>query len=127
LKELVILTGYSGAGKSTAAGLLEDLGFFCIDNLPPEVTYQVASLVLPSVDKLAIVIDIRGYMFGNVKKAIADVKERFPFTKVVFLTATKETLVPAICTYKKVSPTFKTNHICNGSYRPGNRNDERRS
>lgn len=107
MKELVILTGYSGAGKSTAAGLLEDLGFFCIDNLPPEVTYQVASLVLPSVDKLAIVIDIRGYMFGNVKKAIAEVKERFPFTKVVFLTATKETLVQRFAHTRRAHPLSK--------------------
>ncbi|WP_372589058.1 RNase adapter RapZ [Fervidobacterium pennivorans subsp. shakshaketiis] len=107
MKELVILTGYSGAGKSTAAGLLEDLGFFCIDNLPPEVIYQVASLVLPSVDKLAIVIDIRGYMFGNVKKAIADVKERFPFTKVVFLTATKETLIQRFAHTRRSHPLSK--------------------
>ncbi|AMW33086.1 RNase adapter RapZ [Fervidobacterium islandicum] len=107
MKELVILTGYSGAGKSTAAGLLEDLGFFCIDNLPPEVIYQVASLVLPSVEKLAIVIDVRGYMFGNVTKAIKDIKERFPFTKVIFLTATKETLVQRFAHTRRSHPLSK--------------------
>jgi len=81
LKELVILTGYSGAGKSTAAGLIEDLGFFCIDNLPPDATYQVANIVAGNVDKLAIVLDVRSYLFGDVKKAIKDLKDRFNFVK----------------------------------------------
>jgi len=107
LKELVILTGYSGAGKSTAAGLLEDLGFFCIDNLPPEVTYQVASIVLPNVEKLAIVIDVRGYMFGNVTKAVKDVKERFSFAKIVFLTAKKDVLIQRFAHTRRSHPLSK--------------------
>jgi len=107
LKELVILTGYSGAGKSTAAGLIEDLGFFCIDNLPPEVTYQVASIVLPNVEKLAIVIDVRGYMFGNVTKAVKDVKERFSFAKIVFLTAKKDVLIQRFAHTRRSHPLSK--------------------
>lgn len=107
MKELVILTGYSGAGKSTAAGLLEDLGFFCIDNLPPEVVYQVASIVIPSVEKLTIVIDVRGFMFGNVIKAIRDVKDRYPFTKIVFLTTKKEILIQRFAHTRRSHPLSK--------------------
>jgi len=59
--------------------LIEDLGFFCIDNLPPDATYQVANIVAGSVDKLAIVLDVRSYLFGDVKKAIKDLKDRFNF------------------------------------------------
>jgi len=107
LKELVILTGYSGAGKSTAAGLIEDLGFFCIDNLPPEATYQVASIVAGTVDKLAIVIDVRSYLFGEVTKAIKDLKERFRFCKVVFLTAKKDVLIQRFAHTRRTHPLSK--------------------
>jgi len=103
----VILTGHSGAGKSTAAGLLEDLGFFCIDNLPPEVVYQVASILSNTVDKLAIVLDVRSFLFGNILKAINDVKERYPFTKVVFLTATKDTLIQRFAHTRRSHPLSK--------------------
>ncbi len=103
----MILTGHSGAGKSTAAGLLEDLGFFCIDNLPPEVVYQVASILSNTVDKLAIVLDVRSFLFGNILKAINDVKERYPFTKVVFLTATKDTLIQRFAHTRRSHPLSK--------------------
>jgi len=107
LKELVILTGYSGAGKSTAAGLIEDLGFFCIDNLPPDATYQVANIVAGSVDKLAIVLDVRSYLFGDVKKAIKDLKDRFNFCKVVFLTAKKDVLIQRFAHTRRTHPLSK--------------------
>lgn len=106
------MTGHSGAGKSTAAGLLEDLGFFCIDNLPPEVVYQVASILSNNVDKLAIVLDIRSYLFGNIQNAIKDVKERYPFTKVIFLTAAKDTLIQRFAHTRRSHPLSKqTNSI----------------
>jgi len=107
LKELVILTGYSGAGKSTAAGLIEDLGFFCIDNLPPDATYQVANIVAGNVDKLAIVLDVRSYLFGDVKKAIKDLKDRFNFCKVVFLTAKKDILIQRFAHTRRTHPLSK--------------------
>lgn len=107
MKELVILTGYSGAGKSTAAGLIEDLGFFCIDNLPPDATYQVANIVAGNVDKLAIVLDVRSYLFGDVKKAIKDLKDRFNFCKVVFLTAKKDVLIQRFAHTRRTHPLSK--------------------
>ncbi|HON03542.1 MAG TPA: RNase adapter RapZ, partial [Fervidobacterium sp.] len=107
MKELVILTGYSGAGKSTAAGLIEDLGFFCIDNLPPDATYQVANIVAGNVDKLAIVLDVRSYLFGDVKKAIKDLKDRFNFCKVVFLTAKKDILIQRFAHTRRTHPLSK--------------------
>jgi len=103
----VILTGYSGAGKSTAAGLLEDLGFFCIDNLPPEVAYQVASLVSQSVEKLAIVVDVRSYLLGDVTAAVKEIKERFKFAKIVFLTAKKDVLIQRFAHTRRIHPLSK--------------------
>lgn len=107
MKELVILTGYSGAGKSTAAGLLEDLGFFCIDNLPPDVAHQVASLVVKSVEKLAIVLDARSHVFGNVASAVREIKERFAFAKIVFLTAKRDVIIQRFAHTRRAHPLSK--------------------
>lgn len=103
----MILTGHSGAGKSTSAGLLEDLGFFCIDNIPPEVILQVAGLLSSSIDKLAILLDIRSLKFGNLLKAFQELKQRYPFAKVVFLTATKDTLLQRYAHTRRSHPLSK--------------------
>lgn len=60
-KDLVILTGISGAGKSTAIGFMEDIGYYCIDNMPPLLLNTFLELIDKSSDrkKIAIVIDIR--------------------------------------------------------------------
>ncbi|TDX45282.1 RNase adapter RapZ [Orenia marismortui] len=61
--EFIIITGMSGAGKSEAIKILEDLGFFCVDNLPPALISKFAELYLRSqgkVEQVALVIDVRG-------------------------------------------------------------------
>lgn len=60
-KQLVILTGVSGAGKSTAMGFLEDIGYYCIDNMPPELMATFVSLLANGSEysKVAIVCDVR--------------------------------------------------------------------
>ena len=65
----VIVTGLSGAGKSQAAKCLEDLGFFCVDNLPPSLIPKLAELCTTSrsLRKVALVLDIRGEeIFGDL-------------------------------------------------------------
>lgn len=59
----VIVTGLSGAGKSQAIRSLEDLGYFCVDNLPPTLMSKFAEACYQTdgkIDKIALVIDIRG-------------------------------------------------------------------
>ena len=60
-KELVILTGVSGAGKSTAIGFMEDIGYYCVDNMPPALLNTFLELIENKSErkKIAIVIDIR--------------------------------------------------------------------
>ena len=61
--EFIIVTGLSGAGKSRAVNVLEDIGFYCVDNMPPKLLPKFAELCLQSQDKLsrvALVIDVRG-------------------------------------------------------------------
>lgn len=67
--EVIIVTGLSGAGKSSAANALEDLGFYCIDNMPPKLIPQFTELASHSqdIDKIAVVTDARG---GNLFKGI---------------------------------------------------------
>lgn len=66
IAELVIITGMSGAGKTIAVQSLEDLGFFCVDNLPPVLIPKFAELIEQSsgrIGKVALVIDLRGREF----------------------------------------------------------------
>ncbi|MGN0557152.1 MAG: RNase adapter RapZ, partial [Acutalibacteraceae bacterium] len=60
--ELIIISGYSGAGKSIAVHALEDIDYYCIDNLPPALISDFVSLCRNSgeINKVAIVTDIRG-------------------------------------------------------------------
>ena len=63
LDDLVVITGYSGAGKSTAMAVFEDAGYFCVDNLPPEMIRSLAELFLhegSAVERAAVVSDVRG-------------------------------------------------------------------
>ena len=58
--ELVVITGISGSGKSVAVAALEDAGFFCVDNLPPELLHPLVELqALNSVNRIAVAIDVR--------------------------------------------------------------------
>ena len=74
--EVLIVTGMSGAGRSTAARALEDLGWFVIDNLPPSVLNSALNDVkLQGVaSHIAVVVDVRGgKLFSNLDKALAEV------------------------------------------------------
>ena len=62
MERIIILSGLSGSGKSTAAKALEDLGFFCVDNMPPELLFSFIDLCgksLTQIKKAVAVIDIR--------------------------------------------------------------------
>lgn len=95
--ELVILTGMSGAGRSTAANVLEDLGWYVIDNLPPQMILPMATLAAEpegSVTKLAAVIDVRSRsFFAAFRDALESLRERGFEPRVVFVDATDEALV----------------------------------
>ena len=92
----VIVTGLSGAGKSQAAKCLEDLGYFCVDNLPPSLIPKFAELCSSSrsLRKVALVLDIRGEeIFGDLLEQLRELdRERVPY-RVIFLDAGDEVLV----------------------------------
>jgi UPF0042 nucleotide-binding protein len=94
--EVLIVTGMSGAGRSTAARALEDLGWFVIDNLPPSVLKSALNDVkLQGVaSHIAVVVDVRGgILFSNLDKALAEVKKDNWEVRVLFLEASDISLV----------------------------------
>ncbi len=95
--ELIIVTGLSGAGKSKVINTLEDLGYFCVDNVPPPMLEKFAQLGRTSrgnTQKMALVVDARGgEMFSDFTGALESLrKEGYPF-RMLFLDADDETLL----------------------------------
>lgn len=94
---VVVITGLSGAGKSEAIKSLEDIGYFCIDNLPPELIRKLAELLSQSdrkMNKVALVIDVRGG--ESFPKALADLDELRKVStdfRILFLDASDEALL----------------------------------
>ena len=96
--ELVILTGMSGAGRSTAANVLEDLGWYVVDNLPPQMMLPLARLAAEQADsgvrKLVAVIDVRSRTFFTAfREALQSLREMGWAPRLVFVDATDEALV----------------------------------
>ncbi|MBN9606990.1 MAG: RNase adapter RapZ [Actinomycetales bacterium] len=95
-RELLLVTGMSGAGRSTAANALEDLGWFVIDNLPPQLLGPLLELAGRSGDaaaRLVAVMDIRGgKLFADVDAALEAVDDQVA-VRVLFLDATDDALV----------------------------------
>jgi RNase adapter protein RapZ len=95
--ELTILTGMSGAGRSTAARCLEDLGWFVVDNLPPGLLgsmIELAGLTQGSVPRIAVVVDVRGRsFFADLRTALDRLAFLAVDPQVVFLEASDEVLV----------------------------------
>ena len=94
--EFVIVTGISGSGKSSAVKVLEDIGFFCIDNMPPQLIPNFASMCNENseITKVAIVTDIRGgAMFFKLEECITKLHVAGIDVKVLFLEASKEVLM----------------------------------
>ncbi len=95
--EVAVVSGLSGAGRSTAAKCLEDLGWFVVDNLPPELISTMVELGAQSsgeITRVAVVMDVRSRAFTeDLGSVIKDLDARGYKPRVVFLEATDEVLV----------------------------------
>ena len=95
--ELLIVTGMSGAGKSQAANALEDMGYYCVDNIPPAIIPSFVNLSEISgekLSKLAIVTDARGgNMFSEINDVLKDLKKRDLNYKVLFLDSSNDVII----------------------------------
>jgi UPF0042 nucleotide-binding protein len=97
LEDLVIISGFSGAGKSTALNVFEDAGYFCVDNLPPEMIralVEVFSHDGSKVERAAVVCDVRtGDLFEGLSAVLDGLDELDAPHRFVFLDAGEETLL----------------------------------
>ncbi|HEU4657876.1 MAG TPA: RNase adapter RapZ [Capillimicrobium sp.] len=97
LEDLVVITGFSGAGKSTAMQVFEDAGYFCVDNLPPEMIRGLVELFVhegSKVEHAAVVSDVRGGAYFDSLVAVLDDLATLGLAhRVLFLDADDETLL----------------------------------
>jgi UPF0042 nucleotide-binding protein len=96
LRDLVVITGFSGAGKSTAMNVFEDAGYFCVDNLPPRLIGSLIELFMHAgskVERAAIVSDVRGgEYFDALVTVLDDLRGGELRHRVLFLDADEQTL-----------------------------------
>jgi UPF0042 nucleotide-binding protein len=112
-RELVIVTGISGAGKASALKAFEDLGFHAVDNLPLELLPDFAALVCKSleVERAAIVVDIReGATLDRFPEILEQVKKLLP-TRVVFLDAQDAVLVRRFSETRRPHPLGRSETV----------------
>ncbi len=112
-KELVIVTGISGAGKASALKAFEDLGYHAVDNLPLELLPDFAQLVGKSteIESAAIVVDIReGQTLDQLPEILKDVRKVLP-TSVVFLDAKDEVLVRRYSETRRPHPLSRSETV----------------
>ena len=105
----------SGAGRSTVAHSLEDLGWYVVDNLPPALLGNLIKLVTTSVKKVAVVVDVRGRaFFGDLTKSLADLAEQGISRKILFVDAADDVLVRRFESTRRPHPLQGSDRILDG-------------
>lgn len=114
----VIVTGMSGGGKSTALKMLEDAGFYCVDNLPVSLLdkfVELTSLPDSEITKVALGLDARaGQSFLEVTDVIADLKERGYNIEILFMDCSEATLIKRYKESRRVHPLAVEGRIEDG-------------
>ncbi len=116
--ELLIVTGMSGAGRSTVGNALEDLGWYVVDNLPPQMIGPIADLFTLAknpLPRLAVIIDVRGgEFFGELQENLNLLRTRSINLRVLFLEATDAALVKRFESVRRPHPLQGSGTILDG-------------
>lgn len=116
--KFVIITGLSGAGKSQAMKCMEDIGFYCVDNLPPVLIPKFAELCFSNrgeIQKIALVIDIRGRrFFDDLFESLDELTDQGYKYEILFLDASDQTLIKRFKETRRVHPLSTEGRIIDG-------------
>lgn len=127
-RELLILTGMSGAGRSTVAHALEDLGWHVVDNLPPSLLPELSMEMQKSEVSLAVVVDVRGgKFFDALNSALANLKNSKVSYRLLFLDASDQALVQRFESTRRPHPLQAGDRIVDGILRERIKLEELRS
>jgi RNase adapter protein RapZ len=118
LVDLVIISGQSGAGKSSAMNVFEDAGYFCVDNLPAEMIRSLAGLFMhegSKVERAAVVSDLRGgEYFGKLARVIETLRSDGVSHRVLYLCADDETLLGRYKETRRRHPLAPEGNVIDG-------------
>jgi UPF0042 nucleotide-binding protein len=118
LTDLVIITGFSGAGKSTAMAVFEDEGYFCVDNLPSEMIRSLAELFRhggSKIERAAVVSDVRGRSyFEGLVEILEELRAAGVTHRVLFLEADEQTLLTRYKETRRRHPLAASGSVADG-------------
>ena len=115
---LIIVTGMSGAGKTHAVQVLEDMGYFCIDNIPPVLIPKFAELCIKGGERVrhvVLIADIRGgEFFDAMSQSLKELKEQHISYEILFIEASDQTLVRRYKETRRVHPLAPHGRLIQG-------------
>ncbi len=126
--EVVVITGMSGAGRSTVAHAMEDLGWYVVDNLPPSLLANLCEMASKTATSIAVVIDVRGrQFFDDLSRALAELAENSIPHRVLFVDAADDVLVRRFESTRRPHPLQGSGRIVDGISKERDRLQEVRS
>ena len=126
--EVVVVTGMSGAGRSTVAHAMEDLGWYVVDNLPPALLSNLCDMAAKTVTNMAVVIDVRGrQFFDDLNVALSEIGERGIARRVLFVDAADDVLIRRFESTRRPHPLQGADRIVDGITKERDRLREIRS
>jgi UPF0042 nucleotide-binding protein len=112
---IVVVTGMSGAGRSSALRVLEDLGYFCVDNLPPPLAPQLVSLLEGELERVGFGIDVRtGAFLEGAERVLDSLSEQGHETEVVFLDCADDVLLRRFSETRRPHPLARDADVLAG-------------
>lgn len=117
-RELLVISGMSGAGKSSVANALEDGGWYVVDNLPPALISSLFAMTEQTVKMIAVVVDVRGREhFDDLTRALEELKGQGISTRILFVDASDESLVRRFEATKRPHPLQSNDRVLDGIHR----------
>lgn len=114
-REVVVITGMSGAGRSTVAHSMEDSGWYVIDNLPPSLLTAVLEMTERTSDSIGVVIDVRGrQFFDDLNRSLAELVDKGVSRKIIFVDASDEVLITRFESSRRPHPLQGNDRIVDG-------------